>query len=611
MSPLVLVILIGLTTTLGHHEGVNQVHFEKVGRIVLRPAFGHVWLEADLRPLFEVYDLIRDRVEAILGQRPQSFDQTLRRMDLARLGEQLTTVWSWLQTDLKAMVPVNEENDFLDVLSEVMDKVEEAGAPRGDVVPASVTPSTTTPKVKTTTTARSTSSTTTTVPRRTGRATLRRPPTSGHGLLEEEPEIRLAEGELRILGESLKLRELVELDDQRFKSTDPTQFENAMVGMERDLVQLVDYLQRELGEFTRSLSQLARSIFPPDLISAKAIQQVMIQLDREIAERGGYPVIRGLEDWASVPQPECHYKEGRLELHLVLPFSRDEPANLYQHKPSPWVHEEFFLRTRPKKAFLAWDLESRLAAELTPEELEACDKWDQMFWCQETLPMARDPSSLCLFNLFHQRPTEIESSCDLEVTSRREEITRIGPNQFQLHVDQPSTIAVGCLGRTEPLVLPVTDLANLKLNTSCPWAHSQKYVFSYQPTLEEEGTMLSRPFTSAMTSWLENLVPMPERLIARKVIRDFETNQFRSVPLGQLKQTVKAYIWNEVKEAGVYILLVSTPLSLLLFLGAAVRWCLRLRKRGRHGPRGEVVRWRGEYLRPTAREIVELENLSA
>ena len=52
--------------------------------------------------------------------------------------------------------------------------------------------------------------------------------------MEEEPEVHLAEEELWILGESMKLRELIELDDQRFKSADPTQFENAMVEMEKD-----------------------------------------------------------------------------------------------------------------------------------------------------------------------------------------------------------------------------------------------------------------------------------------------------------------------------------------------------------------------------------------
>ena len=74
MFQITIISLMGLATVVSHHEGLNQVHFEKVGRIVLRPAFGHVWLEADLRPLFEVYDLLRDRVEAILGQRPQSFE---------------------------------------------------------------------------------------------------------------------------------------------------------------------------------------------------------------------------------------------------------------------------------------------------------------------------------------------------------------------------------------------------------------------------------------------------------------------------------------------------------------------------------------------------------
>ena len=619
MYPQVLVTVAGLlalvtltTSAAGVEPQHNTIYFLKEGRMVLRPALGKVTLNASLAPLFEVYDLLHDRIQSLTSQRLDSFEKDLRELTIISLEDHMTRAWRLLQEDLRQGLPVDDTNEFDGLLDAIRDQEQEREETMTSNLPVDRTmasQSTTSTSTSRPTTSTSTSRPTTSkIATNTSRSRSRR---TLHGLSNMESRVVLEPGALRPIGVCNALKKLIDRDDRRLEGINTTHLQLAIIGLDKDINTLIEVFTRETESLARSLEQLLRGEFPVSLIRTADLMRGFEQATRQAKELGWSPVVQGFEDWLQVPQPSFRYEGEHLELDLRVPFSQGMPAKLYEFRATPWATNGFVVKVRPEKKYMAWDTELRLAAELTEEDLKQCPNWEGLHWCPSPPTVERTPSELCLYNLFQQRVAELERTCPLVAETGRTEAIRVMPNVYHLYTQEPTTLVQECAGQAEPTVTHLPPHFVLKLNRSCPRAYTSTQVYNLEETEATGKQLAGQAFSKQMSKWLEELVSPPESMLAGKMLQQHEEENEHPLSLKHLKKAIRQYVLTQMKEALVYVTFTILPMILLGALTICLRRCAsrwRKRPRTRDAPPGVTNRLPFRLIATPANRIIELNH---
>ena len=534
--------------------------------MVLRPALGMVTLNASLAPMFEVYDLLHERLQSLTIQRLDSFEKDFRMLTITSLEDHMTRAWRLLQEDLRQGLPVDDVNKFDDRLDEIRERSqgEETTAVNSTMASQS-TPSTSTsrPTTSTSTSRTTTSKSATNTSRSRSRRAL-------HDLLNMESRVVLEPGALRPIGVCNALRELITQDDQRLEEAEGKRLQLAIIGLDKDVSAMIEVFTRETEALTRSLEQLLRGEFPMSLIRTADLMRGFQQATRQAKERGWNPVVRNFEEWIQVPQPRFRYEGNHLELDLRVPFSQGMPASLYEYRATPWTTNGFVIKVQPERKYMAWDTELRLAAELTEEDLKQCPHWEGMHWCPTPPTVERTPSELCLYNLFQQRVSDLERTCPLVAETGRTETVKVTPNVYHLYTQEPTTLVQECAAQTDPIVTQLPPHFVLRLNRSCPRAYTSTQAYNLEEVHAQGKEIAGQAFGQRMSTWLEELVSPPESMLAGKVLQQHEEENEHPLSLKHLKKAIRQYVLTQMKEALVYVTFTILPMILL----GALTMCL-------------------------------------
>lgn len=610
----------------------NSVTFVRQGQLVLRPEYGHIYAAFTIEPILTVHNLLLDRLETLLEYQrtPEDRSQRIHILDLQK--DRILTVWHLLQDRLSNSLPPRPDNVFnatlrdillnrpaahlsreearvvqqvldqprnkdltgnsnADVLRRVTDtftlpenltSIEEQGVIDRALGGASGTNVTNAaPRALMSTTPRPRE----TPKKRPGRSLYLSPTrpaesnptplTTGDEALTADLAVRLEGDSLFIMKTSRYLLDALLSDEMQLQDLDGDEIGPILAALDSIFTQWSKEFTEALKDFGMALTALRIGQISPLLFHARDLTDSILDLQDLARDRSLHPVYRSLDQLLLTLQPRVTTEAMNSVVHIdvEVPYSRETPANLYRYVPSPWITPYYYLRVEPERVYLAFDREHKYVAELDVPTMNGCQIAQGIWLCKGPLVIHQRPEESCLYNLYHQRTRGIENTCPVQVASPKEDIVRLMQNVYQVTSPNTLTVITECSDHTEPRVSSFRGQKLLNLTQECPQIVAGQLRFLHQSAGHDREQLQRVNFTEDTSVWLENLLTDPREWVLSKLLKDLEKVFAKPVPLHALKDHINKFIWEQIKDALVYVILTGFPLLCLSVLGLCVRSC--------------------------------------
>lgn len=600
----------------------NSITFIRQGQLVLRPEYGRIYSEFTVDSLLTVHNLLLDRLETTLAFQNVT-EERKQRMHLLELQEdRMLTVWHLLQDKLSVPLPSRPINRFNITLfnillnqpdstlsreesfitQQVLDQPrtkEVTGNSNEDILRQTLKNLTMPDHIAVieeqevvdralgetrvlNTTTRAPVPTT-----RTKEKPKARPGRSARVALSipqvEEPQgtpkppplwIWLPGDSLFIMKTCQYLTEVLESEEMQIHDRDGGEINSVLAALDSIFAQYSKEFTDALKDFGLALTTLRQGQISPLLFHSRDLTDAIVGLQNLAQEQGLHPVYRSLSQLLQTLHPWVAVDASDLtvQFDIEVPYSREDPASLYRYVPSPWATKYYYLRIEPERIYLAFDREHRYVAELDVPTINGCQEVQGVWLCKGPMTIHRQPEKSCLYNLYHQRTRGIENSCPVQVGSPREEVARLLQNLYQITSPQTLTMLTDCENQ-DPRASSFTGQRLINLTHDCPRITAGEQIFLHQTQGHDTEQLQRMNLTEDTAIWLENLLSDPREWVLSKLLKDLEKIFAKPVPLCALKDHIGKFIWEQVKDALVYVVLTGFPLLCISVLGLCCRGC--------------------------------------
>jgi hypothetical protein len=214
-------------------------------------------------------------------------------------------------------------------------------------------------------------------------------------------------------------------------------------------------IEREINRIQRVFNgAVTQGRLMPELVTKKGITKTFNDLQERVTKAGYRLLIEG-----AINLHQCDisfYTTGKgIAISVEVPISAEEPLmEVYEYRPMPIPIEDnndLYLTVQPKETILVVNNENTRFQSLTKEQLNACKKIREIFYCKNLNGVrvanehARKDHVFCLLSLKQQRYGEVRRFCPTKVIPRKDWVRqRNAPESSRQRRDTRVTFSPRC-----------------------------------------------------------------------------------------------------------------------------------------------------------------------
>ena len=373
----------------------------------------------------------------------------------------------------------------------------------------------------------------------------------------------------------------------------------------RDEVEkLLRIFTSELHLFLMGVQSLQDGRLSPLLVNPDDIQEDFRDLITLSGSEGFQPVV---DDVNLIYQAQTSTVgiNGDLVCIVHVPLYSGHIMDLYKVVKAPFFLTEGVVATIGYgKSFLALSSSGAMGKELTENEVKDCRVYNGIFHCTANDNVVRkDLQNLCLYALFHQRHSDIERLCKVEVSDLTSHAIQLDGDTFRLLATKPTQLTWSC-GEGGGKVDFIQGIYLLKLNETCRSAHTADHVFYRNPTIMAASSVISLPSINS-TDWTKNFKNEFNPIDLKEQLVEIRKSRPGPVPLAALKNRLEYKNTRTFHFYFTYVQYVTTFLVVFIVIRYLIGWMRLIPARTRCRAKFR----RSQTQTPSAKEFELRENL--
>ena len=343
-----------------------------------------------------------------------------------------------------------------------------------------------------------------------------------------------------------------------------------------------NYLSVILGQYRSGLKDYLAGIvtlmdnrLSPFLIDASGLKDAYEDLLRKARQEGLQPLT---EDASVVFQSlttTVATEDDRLLAVVHVPMYRGSLMLLYRHLPAPfYLNENVVIRVKSPYSFIAINQAGTLAKQYSALDLQNCKEVSKIYHCPRENVLTKRLDMLCLYNLFHQKMEQIESTCEVVLDTIDNHAIQVSGDTFRIFAQNPVQLSVNC--HTDTKVETIVGVYMLTLNKTCPRANTPTHLFVRNSQASVTGEIVSLPSVAKVENWLGTLVEGLDSIDVPSIVRDIQYQHPGPVSISQFRQHLEDRPINLILRIVHYVQYGVTAFVVTAVFYFAFRYCCRL-----------------------------------
>ena len=340
-----------------------------------------------------------------------------------------------------------------------------------------------------------------------------------------------------------------------------------------DLRNSLEFMNEEISDFLRAVTLLTKNKFSPLIVSHEVLNQQYAKLTQRIRQNNFQPVTDNYNIVFNSPASALVSELNELYIVVHIPILQGNVMQVYKYLNVPlYVTPTTTLEIHSPYQYVAMDSTGTMAKVYGDGQLQACERFNNLFHCQTEDVIVKNLTNLCLYNLFHQRMGLVERTCEIRFDSIQHHAVRLSGSTFRLLNNRPVKLFVQCVNPSSSNVTNIEGITLLNLTQSCPTANTPQYLFVRNERILEHQNLLQLRFNKEASQWLRTLLSAIGDHTLDTIVRAFKLSTGEKITLYKVKETIDNLINDEYLNIKRYItdVLMCGALLIIFYLCVAV-----------------------------------------
>ena len=254
---------------------------------------------------------------------------------------------------------------------------------------------------------------------------------------------------------------------------------------------------------------------------------------------------------------------------IHLPIYKPPILTMYKYVPNPiFINDSVALTITAPYSYMALDSAggSTIAKQFTPSQIQDCRKINSQYFCPRANIVFKELSQECLYNIFYQVYTNIESTCQVKITKQTSHAVQLTGTTFRLYAPTQTKLIKMCQNSMENEQVSIHGEYILTLTPECPSANTPTHLFVLSTQkLYHEGT-ISLPSMSSNITWLSKIKQQFGNINLTKHLQDMQAHQSQPISLLHFKNHISNIPYDTYETAKEYVQDGVTVIALLVIL---------------------------------------------
>ena len=342
----------------------------------------------------------------------------------------------------------------------------------------------------------------------------------------------------------------------------------------------------EIDELIAGLVSLINNKLHPNFIDMTMVKAELQGLSQVLGERNMR--LFNKHSAAIYHYPISTFRQGdELKYMIHVPISTHlEQLQIFEFIPTPFHLGNFTAIIQTTNNILIIDDHNTFYAEKPRDFLQSCLRSERTYHCDHSNMYSKDIKESCLAKLYTHDLTDLEQTCDVQVTENQEIIQQLTANRFRILSEKPTQIGITCKGGISetPYKMVVHGNQTLDLNGTCE-VTTNHHVFTSSIELFHQATLVN------LSTNLADTILEPETLDLGldkllDILNKTRLSPNQRVPLKEFKAAIREHkssvAYNIRKYIIEIIVVLIASLLLILFISYYGKPIYVAMKRGRY-----------------------------